>query len=106
MTMCSAHRPSSAADGGRPCRVPTLQRLCERTVARHMVEPRSALALLEFADAAGAQLLRQHSLAVSAFPCTADVWTLPIVDSQNTLLKGQNCLGTGLMVASSPWIKQ
>ena len=35
-------------------------------MARRMVEPRSALALLEFADAAGAQLLRQHSLAVSA----------------------------------------
>ena len=57
-------RPSSAEEGGHS-NVPTLQRLCERTVARHMVEPRSALALLEFADAAGAQLLRQHSLAVS-----------------------------------------
>lgn len=62
-------RPSSAEEGGRSD-VPTLQRLCERTVARHMVEPRSALALLEFADAAGAQLLRQHSLAVSCLlPC-------------------------------------
>jgi hypothetical protein len=50
--------------------VPTLQRLCERTVAQHMVEPRSTLALLEFADAAGAQLLRQHSLAVSPPPAT------------------------------------
>ncbi len=50
--------------------MPTLQRLCERTVAQHMVEPRSALALLEFADAAGAQLLRQHSLAVSPPPAT------------------------------------
>lgn len=105
MTMCSAYRPSSAADGGRPCRVPTLQRLCEQTVARHMVEPRSALALLEFADAAGAQLLRQHSLAVSACPCAADVCTLPIADSQNILLKGQHCLGTGLMMASSPRVK-
>ena len=51
---------------GRRCGAPTLQRLCESAVARRMVEPRSALALLEFADAAGAQLLRQHSLAVSA----------------------------------------
>ncbi len=42
----------------------SLQRLCERTVARHMVEPRSALALLQFADAAGAELLRQYCLAV------------------------------------------
>lgn len=58
-------RPSSAVEGRR-CGVPTLQRLCESAVARRMVEPRSALALLEFADAAGAQLLRQHSLAVSA----------------------------------------
>lgn len=58
-------RPSSAAGGRQCCNVPTLQRLCEQTVARHMVEPRTALALLEFADAAGAQLLRQHSLAVS-----------------------------------------
>ncbi|EIE21610.1 RCC1/BLIP-II [Coccomyxa subellipsoidea C-169] len=46
----------------------SLQRLCERTVARHMVEPRSALALLQFADAAGAELLRQHCLAVSPNP--------------------------------------
>ena len=58
-------RPSSAAYGRQRSSVPTLQRLCEQTVARQMVEPRSALALLEFADAAGAQLLRQHSLAVS-----------------------------------------
>ena len=57
-------RPSSGVEG-RQCGVPTLQRLCESAVARRMVEPRSALALLEFADAAGAQLLRQHSLAVS-----------------------------------------
>ena len=58
---------------GRRCGAPTLQRLCESAVARRMVEPRSALALLEFADAAGAQLLRQHSLAVSAqLPCTGE----------------------------------
>jgi SpoU rRNA methylase family enzyme len=57
-----ACRPGSASAGSG---VPSLQKLCERTVARHMVEPRSALALLEFADAAGADLLRQHCLAVS-----------------------------------------
>ena len=57
-------RPGSARrQAGGPA---SLQRLCERTVARHMVEPRSALALLQFADAAGAELLRQHCLAVSA----------------------------------------
>lgn len=48
----------------------SLQRLCERTVARHMVEPRSALALLQFADAAGAELLRQHCLAVRSHQST------------------------------------
>ncbi|KAK9908199.1 hypothetical protein WJX75_004163 [Coccomyxa subellipsoidea] len=58
-----ASRPGSARrQAGGPA---SLQRLCERTVARHMVEPRSALALLQFADAAGAELLRQHCLAVA-----------------------------------------
>ena len=44
--------------------MPSLQRLCERSVATHLVEPRTALAVLEFADAAGAELLRQHCIAV------------------------------------------
>ncbi|CAL8469414.1 g8955 [Coccomyxa elongata] len=56
-------RPASA--GRQLGGIVSLQRLCERTVARHMVEPRSALALLQFADAAGAELLRQHCLAVA-----------------------------------------
>ena len=83
---CSC-RPSSAAYGRQRCSMPTLQRLCEQTVARQMVEPRSALALLEFADAAGAQLLRQHSLAVrnpffaQSFPCM-----YPPCNSQGTSL--------------------
>lgn len=60
----NAARPGSAGRDG-PKGAPSLQQLCERTVARHMVEPRSTLALLEFADAAGAELLRQHCLAVA-----------------------------------------
>ena len=46
--------------------VPTLQRLCEATVAEHLVEPRTALQLLEFADAAGAHALFEHALTASA----------------------------------------
>ena len=59
-----ARRPSSAAARGVAGGVPSLQRLCERLVATHLVEPRTVLAVLEFADAAGAELLRQHCIAV------------------------------------------
>ncbi len=51
--------------------MPSLQRLCERAVAVHLVEPRTALAVLEYADAAGAELLRQHCIAVRPGPCHA-----------------------------------
>ena len=65
----SVTRPSSGrrdGSGGGSCRgVSSLQRLCERSVARSLVEPRTALALLEYADAAGAEMLRQHCIAVS-----------------------------------------
>ncbi len=78
-------------------------------MARNMVEPRTALALLEFADAAGAQLLRQHSLAVSdrrfAPDCqllislqsssSKDYWQCPhLVQSECThlqMLDGEAC---------------
>jgi hypothetical protein len=42
--------------------VPTLQRVCERAVARELVEPRSVAGVLLYADAAGAGMLRQHCL--------------------------------------------
>ena len=43
----------------------SLQRLCERCVAVNMVEPRTVLEVLEFADAAGSLALRQHCAGVS-----------------------------------------
>ena len=45
--------------------VPSLQTLCQRVVARHLVEPRSALQLLELADAVAAPMLRAYCLAYS-----------------------------------------
>ncbi len=42
--------------------MPTLQRVCERAVARELVEPRSVCGVLLYADAAGAGMLRQHCL--------------------------------------------
>ncbi|GJS05233.1 ankyrin repeat-containing protein [Tanacetum coccineum] len=40
--------------------VPTLKSLCEKVAAEHMVEPRSALQLLEIADSLEAHDLRKH----------------------------------------------
>ena len=46
----------------------SLQRLCERRVARTIVEPRTVLQVLQYADAAGAQVLRKHCMQVGRFP--------------------------------------
>ncbi|KXZ47089.1 hypothetical protein GPECTOR_38g326 [Gonium pectorale] len=54
-----------------PARVPGLTRvaavavLCQRAVATQLVEPRTALPLLEYADVAGAALLRCYCMAVA-----------------------------------------
>lgn len=45
--------------------VPSLQRACERAVARQLVEPRSVCGVLQYADAAGATMLRHYCLAVA-----------------------------------------
>ena len=45
--------------------VPSLQRLCERSVAQRLVELRTVLQVMEYADAAGAEVLRQYCMAVS-----------------------------------------
>lgn len=44
--------------------VASLQRLCERELALNMVEPRTVLQVLDFADAAGSKMLRAHCLGV------------------------------------------
>lgn len=43
----------------------SLQRLCERSLAEHDVEPRTCLQIMEYADACGAEVLKQYCLAVS-----------------------------------------
>lgn len=40
--------------------IPTLKSLCEKVAAEHLVEPRSALQLLEIADSLEAHDLRKH----------------------------------------------
>ncbi|GIL45680.1 hypothetical protein Vafri_2878 [Volvox africanus] len=45
--------------------VPSLQVLCQRVVAAELVDPRTALPILEYADVAGAMLLRCYCLAVA-----------------------------------------
>lgn len=48
--------------------MPTLQRLCERSLAQHAVEPRTCLQIMEYADACGAEVLKQFCLGVSLLP--------------------------------------
>ncbi|KAK9788862.1 hypothetical protein WJX73_003208 [Symbiochloris irregularis] len=56
---------AAAGGAGESCGVPSLQRMCEACVADHLAEPRTALQLLEFADAAGARALFEHALMVA-----------------------------------------
>ena len=48
-----------------PSRVETLQLLCQRSVAQQLVDPRTVLAILEYADMAGAVLLRSYCLGMA-----------------------------------------
>ena len=48
--------------------IPSLQRLCERSLAEHAVEPRTCLQIMEYADACGAEVLKQFCLGVSLLP--------------------------------------
>ncbi|KAL3825650.1 hypothetical protein ACJIZ3_021679 [Penstemon smallii] len=45
-------------------RTPSLKSLCEKTAADHLVEPRTALQLLEIADSLGADDLKKHCVAI------------------------------------------
>jgi hypothetical protein len=45
--------------------IPSLQTLCQMSVAKHQVEVRSALQVLEYADASGAFYLRDYCIAYS-----------------------------------------
>ncbi|GLI64055.1 hypothetical protein VaNZ11_007220 [Volvox africanus] len=60
-------RGSDAGLGGGTAGGPvsSLQVLCQRVVAAHLVDPRTALPILEYADVAGAMLLRCYCLAVA-----------------------------------------
>lgn len=49
--------------------MPTLQRVCERAVARELVEPRSVCGVLLYADAAGASMLRRYCLVREVLTC-------------------------------------
>ena len=44
--------------------IPSLQRLCERSLAESAVEPRTCLQIMEYADACGAEVLKQFCLGV------------------------------------------
>lgn len=48
--------------------VPTLKSLCEKVAAEHLVEPRSALQLLEIADSLEAHDLRKHCEVICDLP--------------------------------------
>lgn len=56
--------------------MPTLQRVCERAVARELVEPRSVCGVLQYADAAGAGMLRQHCLVRTVYSAGVACGTL------------------------------
>ena len=47
--------------------VPSLQRLCERAVAQHVVDPRNVLALMRCADTIGASLLKERCLQIIVY---------------------------------------
>lgn len=55
--------------------VPSLQRLCERSLAEHDVEPRTCLQIMEYADSCGAEVLKQYCLAVSLASCISSLFS-------------------------------
>lgn len=55
--------------------IPTLKSLCEKVAAKHLVEPRSALQLLEIADSLEAHDLRKHCEVI----CTVPLFSLHVV---------------------------
>ena len=54
----------SLAEAPKADKLPTLQRLCERSIAEHLVEPRTCLQIMEYADASGAEVLKQFCCGV------------------------------------------
>lgn len=51
-------------EGLKAASIPSLQRLCERSLAESAVEPRTCLQIMEYADACGAEVLKQFCLGV------------------------------------------
>jgi len=73
----------SAAKRGSNLGPPALQAICEAAVAQQLVDPRTALQVLEYADVAGAQQLRAYCLAVAA--CNLDAVIMEAKGSLMTL---------------------
>ena len=70
----AADSPADADTDGDALGPPPLQRLCEEAVARELVDPRTALEVLEYADLAGASVLRAYCIAVAV--CNMDALML------------------------------
>ncbi|KAL4458643.1 hypothetical protein ABPG75_013508 [Micractinium tetrahymenae] len=62
--------PRRELTGGPAVGPPSLQRICEEEVARRLVDPRTCLQVLEYADVAGAETLRAYCLSVAV--CNLD----------------------------------
>lgn len=56
-------------EGSKASSMASLQRLCERSLAQSAVEPRTCLQIMEYADACGAEVLKQFCLGVPP-PCS------------------------------------
>lgn len=61
---------AAAATAAAATGPPTLQQLCEESVGRALVDPRTVLQVLEYADLAGASVLRAYCIAVAV--CNLD----------------------------------
>ena len=63
--------------------IPSLQRLCERSLAESAVEPRTCLQIMEYADACGAEVLKQFCLGVRPSPhiCSSTAFIYCILSS-------------------------
>ncbi|KAL4535240.1 hypothetical protein Ndes2437A_g05967 [Nannochloris sp. 'desiccata'] len=61
---------ASVAGASTTTTLPSLQQLCEEAVGQMLVDPRTALQILEYADLAGAEVLKSYCLAVAV--CNLD----------------------------------
>ena len=71
------------AEGLKADSLPSLQRLCERSLAESAVEPRTCLQIMEYADACGAEVLKQFCLGVG--PSASHTLPFSVGTLSNTL---------------------